>query len=83
MVAAAPPLKPVLPGLPWQAWQAVRSFLASRPWKAELVAESHTAPRACGAVAGPWQRVLLKQPGAVPAGAGLAGCPAGFAGAPG
>ena len=53
------------------------------PWKAVLVAASQTTPRAWGAAMEPWQRVLLKQPGAVPAGAGLAGWPAGLADAPG
>ncbi len=52
--------------------------MAARPWKAELVGLSQVAPRMCGAVSVPWQRVLLKQPGAVPGGAGTAGCPAGL-----
>ncbi len=77
-VLVEPPSKPGVPGSPWQAWQATRSFLASRPWKALLVASVQIAPRAWGAWASPWHRVLLKQPGAVPAEAGVAGWFAGL-----
>jgi hypothetical protein len=48
-----------------------------------LVALSQVAPKMCGALETPWHRVLLKQPGKVPAGAGVDGCPAGLLGDPG
>jgi hypothetical protein len=78
-VAALPPLNKVVPGVPWQPWQKTRSVLAARPWNAALVALSQVEPRMCGAVGGvAWHSVLLKQPGAVPGGAGVGGWPAGL-----
>jgi hypothetical protein len=84
-VGADPPSNRNVPGVPWQDWQNPRSLFASRPWKAALEGLVQVAPRMCGVVSAPWHRVLLKHPGGVPAGAGVAGsgCPAGLFGDPG
>ncbi len=81
-VEAEPPSNFGVPGVPWQDWQYSKFFLACRPWKSWLVASSHTLPKRCGAAL-PWHIVLLKQPGAVPAGAGAAGWFGGFKADPG
>jgi hypothetical protein len=72
-VEVLPPSNRMVPGVPWQDWQVARFFFASRPWNAALVGSVQVAPRAWGAVSAPWQRVLLKHPGSVPAGAGEEG----------
>jgi hypothetical protein len=72
-VDAAPPLNSVVPGVPWHPWQYFRSAFAVGPWNWLVVGFSHVAPSACGAAPTPWHSVLLKHPGAVPAGAGVAG----------
>ena len=46
-------------------------------------AATHALPTGWGAPTAPWQRVLLKHPGAVPAGAGVGGWFAGLFGDPG
>lgn len=62
---AVPPAKPE----PWQVWQPANPFtvaLTVAPWESGLF-----HPAGCPTVA--WQSVLLKQPGAVPAAAGVEG----------
>jgi hypothetical protein len=71
-VDAIPPLKLIVPAAPWHPWHQVRSALAPTPWK-PVPALNHAAPVVCGAAAALWHIVPLKQPGAVPAGAGDVG----------
>jgi hypothetical protein len=59
-----------LPAFPWG-------------WAAGGVVSQAGFPNGCGAPTAPWHSVLLKHPGGVPAGAGVAGWPAGLFGDPG
>jgi hypothetical protein len=71
-VGALPPLKLIVPGVPWHTWHPVRSDFASVPWK-PVPGLSQVPPVICGAANWLWHIVPLKQPGAVPAGAGDVG----------
>jgi hypothetical protein len=63
--------------VPWQTWQeanpvvepGVAFALSPCGWAAGDAA-THALPRGWGAPPSPWHSVLLKHPGAVPAGAG-------------
>ena len=80
----------------WHVWQTGPDFVegAETSWQAPQFAgnvaavsvkwEASLYGTACGAPPPPlWQRVLLKQPGGVPAGAGVGGWFAGLFGDPG
>jgi hypothetical protein len=86
---ATPPPKfagDVVP-VPWQAWQyrkpavedGVAFTLFPCGWAAGGVA-THALSRGWGTPPSPWHNVLSKHPGAVPAGAGVAGWFAGLFG---
>ena len=74
-VEAVPPLKLIVPGFPWHSWQKPRSDFALVPWNAAppMRGSSHVVPVMCGVAALLWHIVPLKQPGAVPAAAGVGG----------
>jgi hypothetical protein len=79
----------------WHVPQAGPTFVdgAERSWQALQLAGNVAAVTVkwelslygigCGAPPAPWHRVLLKQSGGVPAGAGVGGWPAGLFGDPG
>jgi hypothetical protein len=71
---------------PWQTWQSGNPLAAFAlfpcGWAAGGVV-TQVLPTGCGVPPAPWHRVLLKHPGDVPAGAGVAGWFAGLFGDPG